>query len=224
MSMTRVGDPCFICFNTPNVKLMVQHQAPAEFHDIHFSHFNQFWWSRNTSKSCRTATPVSSWSCCWLNTHFLSHNYKNDKRSQTKLSIVPIPLQHSCMHPSAWRHSALEDPEELKQHGWASPASTEIKQQGGSGPSPSKHRRGMLWITLLCLVDRRTCRDTVSLSWRDWWRGEWAGLAGALHGLFPVERINRNWLPFGSGAVSYSPCGLRPVSRCASEQYLQRHD
>ncbi len=77
--------------------------------------------------------------------------------------------------------------------------------------------------TVLSLADRRTCCHTVSLSCRDWWRGEWAGLVGVLHSLCPVERKNRNWLPFGSEAVSYSPGGLRLTSRCASEQCLQRN-
>ena len=76
--------------------------------------------------------------------------------------------------------------------------------------------------TVLSLADRRTCCGTVSLSCKDWWRGEWAGLAGVLRGLCPGGRKNRNWLPFGSEAVSYSPCGLRLTSRCASERYLHR--
>lgn len=72
----------------------------------------------------------------------------------------------------------------------------------------------------LSLADRRTCCDTVRC--RDWWRGERAGLAGALQGLCPVEGKNRNWLPFEWEAVFYSPCGLRLTSQCASEQYLQK--
>lgn len=85
--------------------------------------------------------------------------------------------------------------------------------------SPSMHCLGVLWVTC-CLSDRHTCCDTVRC--KDWWRGEWAGLAGALQGLCPVEGKNRNWLPFGWEAAFYSPCALRLTSRCASEQYLQK--
>lgn len=134
-----------------------------------------------------------------------------------KLSMAPIPLHHTACRTNSTLQS---EGTQLCRHAEL------LRPQQSSGRAITQHAllRRAVSHTILSVADRRTCHDTVSLSCRDWWRGEWAGLAGTQHGLCPAGRKKRNWLPFGWEAVFYSPCGLRPASRCASEQYLQRQD
>lgn len=131
-------------------------------------------------------------------------------------------------------HAGLTAPFRLKALSSAAPRRAAAARLSSTGPRDQTARQGRAITqhallrravshTVLSLTDRRTWRDTVSVCCRDWWRGERAWLAGVLQGLCPVERKNRNWLPFGSEAVSCSPCGLHLTSRCASEQYLQRN-
>ncbi len=156
---------------------------------------------------------------------FLSHILSEFTKNVMSSSEKPPSLSNTL-------HTALTAPFRLKALGSAGPRGAAAARVSSARPqTPNTAQQGRAFTqhallrravshTVLSLVDRHTCRDTVSLSCRDWWRGEWAGLAGILQGLCPVERKNRNWLPFGWEAASYSPCGLRPTSRCASERYL----
>lgn len=152
---------------------------------------------------------------------FHSQVFSEMTKRVTSSSALPPSLSDT-------RHTALTAPFTLKALSCAGPRGAppglgdQTAQQGRAITQHALLRRAVSH-TVLSLADRRTCHDTVGLSCRDWWRGEWAGLAGVLQGLCPVERKNRNWLPFEWEAASYSPCGLRLTSRCASEQYLRRN-
>lgn len=151
-------------------------------------------------------------SCC-RRTLIKSLTKKKVRSSSARHPSLSITLHAGPTAPFVWRHSALG-------------AAAVMPSSSGLNRAITQHAllRRAASHTILPVADRRTCHDTVRLSCRDWWRGGWAGLAGIQHGLCPAGRKNRNWLPFGSEAVVYSPGGLRPASRCASEQYLQRPD
>lgn len=129
------------------------------------------------------------------------------------------PLRYTASFPRKALNSARRW--ELWQPGWAPLGFVGQTPQQGRAITQHAMLRQVVSHTFLSLADRHTCCDTVSPICGDWWRGEWVWLAGVLQGLCPVERKNTNWLPFGWEVASYSPCGQRLRSQCASGQYLQ---